>query len=326
MDTIINVAGVTPPLREAALREIGEYLALFKKSFASDEMKIAGITIAADFERTVNQLLPDLVKEGYDYKAQHHSGKAIGKTIRRVDDGGITFNIVLDGGFLGGWEDGARPARIELIFHELFHAWLDKKRFGRMGPAGFRNDYLTIEGVCFSLALIRDEYLVDCYLDEVCRRFLTGDGQGPIGLKQLNLARGIDYRDEYLKLLADMPGVIDGAVAQGKAGRKTIAEVWHTVHDYVEEVLTTFAHLAAGQEKEPDWMDIQKMIAETQAHQKYLAGHTRVIYTEWINYFSETYDESSSLGIISKEIGEIFHACGLSFKNVPEGIYISIAE
>jgi len=244
--------------------------------------------------------------------------------LRTVNDTGISFNIVLDGGYLGGWEDDAKPARIEIIFHELFHAWLDQKRFSRMGPAGFKNDYLTIEGVCYGLALIRDEYLVDCYLDEVCRHFLTGEGKGPIGLKQLNLARGINYRDEYLKLMADMPGVIDGAVAQGKTGRKSIAEVWHTVHDYVEEILTTFAHLAAGQEKEPDWQDIQKTITETPAHQKYLAGHTRVIYTEWVNYFSETYDEAVSLEIIGKEIREIFHACGLRFKNVPDGIYITL--
>jgi hypothetical protein len=326
MDTVINLEGVMPHRREAAQKEIGEYLALFRRSFAADDVNISGIIIAEDFERTVNQLLPELVKDGYDYKAQHHSGKAIGKTVRALNDKGISFNIVLDGGYTGKWEDDARPARIELIFHELFHAWLDKKRFDRMGQAGFKNDYLTIEGVCYGLALIRDEYLVDCYLDEVCRRFLIGDDKVPIGLKQLNLVRGIDYRDEYLNLLADMPGVIDTVINDVKAGRKTIAKAWRTIHDYVEEILTTFAHLAAGQEKEPDWKDIQKSITETPAHQKYLAGHTRVIYTEWLNFFSENYDEVASLEIIRKEIQEIFHACGLNFRNVAEGIFISLAE
>jgi hypothetical protein len=326
MDTIINVKGVMPHRREEAQKEIGEYLALFKKSFASDQMNITSITIAENFEQTINQLLPELVKDGYNYSSRHRSGKAIGKTVRTVNDSGISFNIVLDGGYIGKWEDNARPARIELIFHELFHAWLDKKRFNRIGAAGFKNDYLTIEGVCYGLALIRDEYLVDCYLDEVCQRFLIGDKNGSIGLKQLNLAREIDYRDEYLKLLADMPGVIDTVITGVKAGRKTIAEAWHDIHDYVEEVLTTFAHLAAGQEKEPDWKDIQKTITETPAHQKYLAGHTRVIYTEWLNYFSENYDEVKSLEIIGKEIREIFHACGFRFRNVADGIYISIVE
>ncbi len=326
MNTKINVEGVIPSRREVAEKEIGEYLGLFQRSFAAEAIDIGGITIAADFEKMITRLLPGLAGDGFSYKAKHRSGKAIGKTLRILDDNGISFNIVLDGAYLGKWEDDAKPTRIEVIFHELFHARLENKRFISLGKAGFRNDYRTIEGVCFSLALTRDEYIVDCYVDELCKRLLMDDNNQPVSLRQLNAARGINYRDVYLKLLEDMPGFIDNNIAGFKAGRQNTAALWNSISGYVEELLTTFAHLAGSQEREEDWADVQKTMSETPAHQKYLAGRLRVIYTEWLNYFTDDYDEAGSLQTIGEEIRGILENCGLRFKNVPEGINIRIGE
>jgi hypothetical protein len=36
------------------------------------------------------------------------------------------------------------------------------------------------------------------------------------------------------------------------------------------------------------------------------------------------YDEVKSLEVIRNEIKEIFHHCGLNFKNVDKGIYITV--
>lgn len=325
MDTIISVEGAVPSRQAAAKREIREYLSLFRKSISPEEVDISQVMIAADFEDAVNRALPGLVAEKYNFTSQHRTGKAVGKTLPAIEGGDISFTVIIDGGVLGGWKDNEKATRFEILFHEFFHAFIYRKRFTVMGIDSFRNDYRTIEGVCFSLALTRDEYIVDSFLDVLCKKSLYDENNVPYGLNRLNLERGTDYLAIFSELVNGMPGFIDSHTTGFKTGQKSMSELWNGVCSYIEEILTVFAHLAASREKESDWDSVKKTVSGLEPYQQYLAGHLKKIYTEWVNYFLDGYDEAKSLAIIQNEIQEIFHKCGLSFKNVKDGIHITVA-
>mgnify|MGYP001373218972 CR=1 FL=1 len=326
MNTDIDVAGVISPGQNEAKSEIEGYLSLFEKSFSPEVINIAKVIVAADFERAVDSLLTDLKKSGYKYAAGRRSVKAVGKTVHNIAGNDISFTVVIDGKYIGNWEDDEKAARFEIFYHEFIHAYLSKKRFINLGADGFRNDYRTIEGVCFSLALTRDEYIVDSYLDVMCKKSLTGADNEPLGLKKLNLGRGINYPDIFMQLLADMPDIIGKIISEYQAGKTSVGVMWNRLCAFVEEILTIFAHLAGSQDNEADWDTVKQRISDSEPYKKYLAGHIKKIYLEWIAYFGENYDEAKSLEIIQNEIMEIFHNCGLKFKNVAKGIFITIAS
>jgi hypothetical protein len=324
MDTVIELKGVAAPKRAEAENEIKEYLAILEKSFSAPEINFSRIIVAHDFEETVNGLLPVLNKEGYNYEAKRHAVKAVGKTIRNMTENGLAFTVVTDGRYIGKWAGNEKPARFEVFFHEFIHAYLDQKRYKSMGAAGFKNDYRTIEGVCFGLALIRDEYIVDSYLDVLCRQWVAAGDGAPAGLNELNLKRGINYPDTFIRLVDGLPDFLKVNIAEFKAGNRGMGELWNGLANYIEEILTVFAHLAGSREKEDDWETVKQKISAPEPYKKYLAGRLKNIYREWINYFLDGYDEAKSLQICAGEIREIFHNCGLSFKNVKDGIFIEV--
>ena len=207
MDTKIDLTGVISSRQAAAKQEIAEYLSIFSRGL-STEVRISNIIVAADFEEAVNKVWSDGKEHGLKYAAIHTSGRAIGKTLNIISNSEISHCVIIDGNFIGNWEDTEKVTRFELFLHEFIHAFLNHNRFKTLGADSFKNDYLTIEGVCFQLALTRDEYVVDSYLDVLCKKFLTGNNNRPLGLHELNLARGIDYLDIFMQLMDNLPGVV----------------------------------------------------------------------------------------------------------------------
>ena len=127
-----------------------------------------------------------------------------------------------------------------------------------------------------------------------------------------------------MKLINDMPEFLSSNISDFKNHRKSIEEMWRNICAYVEEIITIFAHLAGSRDGENDWDSITRMISNSEPYEKYLSGHLKKIYTEWINYFLNDYNEKESLRLIQNEIQEIFHNCGLNFQNVKDGIYITV--
>ncbi len=325
MKTTIDVKGVIPGKRAKARQEAREYLDLFQKNFVKDKTGINTIIIAGDFKDAINELRGE-PGTGRQYRAARRATIAIGRTLRSVTDEAITFTVVIDGGQFGGWEDSEKPARVEIFFHEFIHAWLEAKRFARTGKEGFIIDTHTVEGVLLSLALTRDEYIADSYADEICKRLLTDEENRAVGLAKLNEARGIDYEATFIKLVSGMDDFVKRNMGDFRGQRKSAGQMWHDVGDYIEEILTVFAHLAGSREKEADWGEVKQRIAAPEPYTKYLAGHLKKIYTEWINYFLDGYDEAKSLDTISREIEAILRGCGLEFRNVKGGIYVTVKD
>jgi hypothetical protein len=323
MNTNIDVEGVVSRRQDEAKNEIIEYLTIFTKSF-SEEVTISKVIVASDFEQTINNLWSGSKEYGLKYKAKRYSVKAVGKILHNIENNNISFIVIIDGKYIGNWQNNEKATRFEIFLHEFVHAFLMKKRFKRMGVDGFRNDYSTIEGTCFSLALSRDEYVVDSYMDILCKKFLTDINKEPLGLKRLNLERGINYLDTFMQLLNDMPNFVRTHIMEFKTHKKNISEFWNIQCSFVDELLTVFAHLAGSQDKEEDWENVSKTISNTEAYKTFLVGHLKNIYLEWINFFMDGYDEVKSLEVIRNEIKEIFHHCGLNFKNVDKGIYITV--
>lgn len=323
MNTDINIEGVIAQKRDEAINEIREYLTILFNGFSA-EVKISKVIVASDFERTINDLWSSLKDYGIEYEAKRYSVTAVGKILHNIENSDISFTVVIDGKHIGNWEDMARATRFELFMHEFMHAFIDHNRFKRMGIDGFTRDINTIEGVCFTLALSRDEYIVDSYVDMLCKKSLTDVNKEPVGLNRLNLERGINYFEIFMQLLNDMPEFVRTNIMEFKTYKKDIVGFWHIISSFVDELLTVFAHLTGSQGREEDWEKKGEEISNTEAYKKFLVGHLKNIYSEWMNYFSDGYDEVKSLEIIQNEIKEIFQNCGLTFSNKDEGIYITV--
>jgi hypothetical protein len=318
MNTKIEVTGVIPARQDEAKQEIAGYLGAFHRTFSPD-VPIMRVTVAEDFEKEVDKTVSGKTR----YSARRQATQAVGRTLYKPGKDSISFSVVMDGRFVRQWTGDEQATRFELFMHEFLHAYLSWNRYKNLGASKFEQDTRTIEGVCLSIALTRDEYIVDSYLDEMCKRVLTDSFNQPLGLHRLNLGRRMDFLAAFMMLLDGMPAIVDANVSAFRKKEKDMQEIWRTLSMYVEELLASFAHLAGSREKEPDWPEITRSIYASPAYERFLTGHLKAIYREWINYFLENYDEAACLETTAHAVREIFHNCGLRFKNVPEGIHIS---
>ena len=322
--TEINVGGVTAGRKEAAVEEIRWFLRVLSR--VSKKAKIERVVIAKDFDATINRLSSVHKAYGIEYKAQRRSVRAAAKVLVHVENDEISFSLIFDGETFGSWEESAKGLRFEKFLHELSHIVLYDARFERVGTENFYPNENTAEGVCFSLALItRDEYIVDRVVDKFCREFLTDEHHQPVHLAKLHMAEGVDFRVVLAELMGKMPNFIRQNVRDFKLWRTTIEVLWPEILQFLEELLTVFAHCAATYDTLKEWGQILADISATEAYRTFLGGHLERIHEEWQKWFSEPhYDEAGSLDVIQDQIRQTFRNCGLTLTNVANGIYVTV--
>lgn len=322
--TEINVEGVVAERKEAAVEEVRWFLRVLDR--VSKKAKIERVIIAKDFDATINRLSSVHKAYGIEYKAQRRSVRAAAKVLVHIENDNISFSLVFDGNTFGNWEASAKGLRFEKFLHELSHIALYDTRFEKVGTERFYANENTAEGVCFSLALTtRDEYVVDRVVDKLCQEFLTDEHHQPVHLAKLHMAEGVDFRVVLAELMGKMPGFIRQNVRDFKLWRKTIEALWPEILQFLEELLTVFAHCAATYDGLKEWGQIFADISATEAYRAFLRGHLERIHEEWQKWFSEPhYDEAGSLDVIQNRIREIFRNCGLTLTNVSDGIYVSV--
>lgn len=327
-ETEIDVEGVEPERQQAAVDEIRWFLQILSKASGESQggVMVRRIVIARDFNAAINELSSICKTYGTEYKAQRRSVQAIAKTIEDIENEKISFSLVFDGKIFGSWEKQAKAIRFEKFLHELAHVLIDSARFKKLGTRNFYPDWKTAEGVCLSLALVtQNEYVVDRMVDELCQKFLTDDVNQPVPLSRLYSAEGLDFRAPLLELVNKMPGFIIQNVRDFREGHTTVDELWPHIYEFLEELLTVLAHCAAIYDQKEEWIQTLADISQRQAYGLFLGGHVEAIYKEWQRLFNEPgYDETKSLEATGNEIRGIFHRCGLTLTNVPEGIYVSV--
>lgn len=323
-ETEIDMEGVIPEREEAAVQEIRWLLQVL--SMISKKVRVERVVVAKDFDATINKLLSVHKAYGIEYKAQRRSVRAIAKTLRHIENEKISFSLLFDGEVFGSWEERAKAFRFEKFLHELVHTILDNARFERVGAKDFYADARTAEGVCLSLALVtRNEYIVDRIVDELCQKCLTDEDHQPVRLAKLHLAEGVDFRPTLSELMETMPSFIGQNVRDFKLWRMTIDTLWPRMCQFVEELLTVFAHCAATHDRQEEWRRTLADISGTEAYRSFLSGHLEGIHREWQKWFDEPdRDEAVSLEAMQNEIREILRRCGLTLTNVSEGTYVEV--
>ena len=110
-----------------------------------------------------------------------------------------------------------------------------------------------------------------------------------------------------------------------KERRIAIDELWFRICQFLDELLTVFAHCAAIYEQQEEWLQTLADISQTQAYRSFLGGHIEAIHKEWQGWFNEpATNETENLEAIGNEIRGIFQRCGLTLTNVSDGIYVSV--
>jgi len=326
--TEINVEGVDPERQQAAVDEILwllQILSTVTRESLGDVM-VRRVIIAKDFDATINALSPQWKTSEVKYKAQRHTVRAIGKIIEHVENDNISFSLVFDGEVFHSWDEQAKAFRFEKFLHELVHVVIDAGRFQKLGAGKYYPNEKTAEGICLSLALnATNEYKVDRKVDELCKKFISDNEHQPVPLVKLYLAEGFDFRATLLELMGKMPEFIVRNVLDFKEWRIAIDELWPRICQFLDELLTVFAHCAAIYDQEEEWLQTLADVSQTEAYRSFLGGHIEAIHKEWQRLFNEPpADETENLQAIANEIRGIFHRCGLTLTNVPDGIYVSV--
>jgi len=326
--TEINVEGVDPERQQAAVDEIRWFLKILSTATRKSlgDVAVRRVIIAQDFDATINALSPQWKTSEVKYKAQRRTVRAIAKIIEHVENDNISFSLVFDGEVFHSWDEQAKAFRFEKFLHELVHVVIDARRFQRLGTGKYYPNEKIAEGICLSLALnAANEYKVDRMVDELCTEFIADKEHQPVPLVKLYLAEGFDFRVTLLELMGKMPEFVAQNVLDFKEWRITIDELWPRICQFLDELLTVFAHCAAMYDQQEEWLQTLADISQTQAYRLFLGGHIELIHEEWQRLFDEPpADETENLQAIANEIRGIFHRCGLTLTNVPEGIYVSV--
>ena len=326
--TDINVEGVDPETQGAAVDEIRWFLRILSTATSESlgKVTVRRVIIAKDFDATVNALSPQWKTSGVKYKAQRRTVRAIGKIVEHIENESISFSLVFDSEVFHSWDEQAKAFRFEKFLHELVHVVIDAGRFQRLGTAKYYPDEKTAEGICLSLALnATNEYKVDRMVDKLCKEFLADNEHQPVPLVKLCLAEGFDFRVTLLELVRRMPELVVQNVLDFKEWRITIDELWPRIWQFLDELLTVFAHCAAMHDQQGEWLQTLADITKTQAYRLFLGGHIESIHKEWQRLFDEPpADETENLQAIANEIRGIFNGCGLTLTNIPDGIYVSV--
>ncbi len=327
-ETEINVEGVEPERQQAAVDEILWLLQVLRTATkqSSKGITVRSVIIAKDFDATVNALSPQWKASEVKYKAQRRTVRAIGKIVEHIENDNISFSLVFDGEVFRSWDEHGKAFRFEKFLHELVHVVIDARRFRESDIGKYYPNEKTAEGICLSLALnATNEYKVDRIVDELCRELISDDEHQPVPLVKLYLAEGFDLRLTLLELMGKMHEFIVRDVLDFKESRITIDELWPRICQFLDELLTVFAHCAAIYDQQEEWLQTLADIAQTHAYRSFLGGHIEAIHKEWQRLFDESLaEETENLQAIANEIRGIFHRCGLTLTNVPDGIYVSV--
>ncbi|MBA7671041.1 hypothetical protein ES703_79192 [subsurface metagenome] len=288
-DTEINVKGVEPERQQAAVDEIRWFLKILSTATRESrgDVTLRRVVIAKDFNATISELSPQWETSEVKYKAQRRTVRTIGKIIEHVENDKISFSLVFDGEVFGKWDEQAKASRFEKFLHEMVHIVIDATRFQKLGTGNYYPNEKTAEGVCLSLALVAtNEYRVDRIVEELCQKFLSDDNHQPVPLAKLYLAEGFDLRFTLLELMSKMPEFIVQNVLDFKEWRIAIDELWYRICQFLDELLTVFAHCAAMYDQQEEWLQTLADISQTQAYRSFLGGHIEAIHKEWQRFKS----------------------------------------
>jgi len=120
--------------RDRIETEIGNALKVF---FEGRKNPVKRIVVAKDFNEIVKKFLGKSSWEQRDYNQVHEYGVAVAKTMPEIQNGEISFNLIMDRRLFQRLDYVGRLDRMGTFIHEFTHMLDDKLRFDSVGKKGF---------------------------------------------------------------------------------------------------------------------------------------------------------------------------------------------
>ena len=258
------------------------------------------------------------------YVAARRNAHAIAKTLWvRSDQGDLGFVVIIDAGQIGPWPLSNAQCLITVL-HELVHVLLEERHLERLGEEEYTADRDTRERLLDGWArLLRDEFDVDRLVDVIVGGVASKEDGQSWSLRELDAAQGLDWVDGLLDTLNRLPGFVDEEVCKFRTRQIGIDDIAISVVPYVKDLLTLLSHTAARYMGTDIWPGCVERIRETDASQRFLKEHLDIILTHFDDVLSPL---EESIQAVGQAVEGIFRNCGLGFRTVPEGVYISVSE
>ena len=280
------------------------------------------IRVTNCLEDDVNQLLSKR-SGSVGYVAARNNVHVIGKTLWvRSEQGDIRFTVVIDAKQIGAW--GIKePLCLTTILHELVHVLYEERHLNRLGEEEYTADLDTKERWLNNWAtLLLDEFDVDRQVDKIVGMLAGKDDGQPWSLRELDEVQGIDWVQGLLDSLNQTPRYVDEQIYRFQTGQIGIDDLATTVITQVKDLFRLLSHTASRYMETELWPDIMQQIKATDASQRF--------FREYLGNILDRLDDeqasfAESVQVVAHAVAEIFHNCGLGFKTVPEGVYISVA-
>ena len=231
--------------------------------------------------------------------------------------------VIIDASQIGPWAiNNARC--LTTVLHELIHVLREERHLERLGEEEYTADGDTRERWVDGWAcLLIDEFDVDRLVDVIVSGLATKDDGHPWSLRELDEAQGLDWVHGLLDSLNRLPQFVDEEVWKFRTRQIRIDELAISVIPYIKDVLRLLSHTAARYMGTDRWPGIVERIKEASASQRFLREHLDIILT---HFDDAQLPLEESIRIVGQAVEGIFHNCGVGFRTVPEGVYISVRE
>ena len=322
---IIEVPGLPAGLQSTANEDIGRLLDAVTRVADKQGMQflLDKVRVTDRFEDDVNRLLSER-SSLTGYVAARRNAHAIAKTLwARSKQGDVGFVVIIDASQIGPWALTNGRCLITVL-HELIHVLREERHLERLGEKEYTADGDTRERLLDGWAcLLLDEFDVDRLVDVMVSGLATKDGGQPWSLRELDEAQGLDWVHGLLDSLDRLPRFVDEEVCKFRTRQMGIDDLAMSVIPYIKDLLRLLSHTTARYMGTNLWPDIVERIKETDASQRFLKEHLDTILAHFDAAQSPL---EESLQTVGQAVEEIFHNCGLGFRTVPEGVYISVRE
>ncbi len=308
------------PVADADIRRLAEMFEALTDKFQAPFL-LELVRVTNDFEHDVNRLLAH--ERGFSgYRAVRSDVQAYGKTLwTRSRRGEIRFVVLIDANVIGPW-GMHNPLCLTTVLHELGHTFLESRHLTRLGE----DEYATVADsrerwLDRWASRLLDEFDVDVLVDIFVRQLATKEDGQPWSLRELDEAQGVSWADSLLAGLRTMPETIDENVWQYRTRGMDIDALATEVIPHVNDLLVLLSHTASRYLENEQWDEIVGRIKETDASVRFFKANLDVILEQ---FGDSRHPLDASIQMLSDAIEGIFRCCGLTFRTVPEGVWIGV--
>ncbi len=322
---IIEVPGLPPELQSTAKEDIGRLLDAIKRVADKQGMQflLDKVPFTDRFEDDVNRLLNE--RSGLaGYVAARRNAHAIAKTLwARTQQGDLGFVVIVDASQIGPWALSNARCLIAVL-HELAHVLREERHLERLGEEEYTADTDTRERWRDGWAcLLLDEFDVDRLVDAMVSGLATKEDGQPWSLREIDEAQGLDWVHGLLDTLDRLPRFVEEEFAKLRTGQAEWDDFAAAVIPYVKDLLRLLSHTAARYMGIALWPGIVEQVKEADASQRFLKEYLDIILAR----FGDAQPPlEESIQVVGQAVEGIFRNCGLGFRTVPKGVYISVSE